>query len=310
MNGKSTVNFKDLRISEYGDQLILPATNAILRGSGMYNPGPKYEQSFNRGPTQSASLAIYGASNYYNQDQTLKAANNDYSEKTWAQAPDKPLIDVPNQQKFVVGSTGIHTEKPGSWNTPDFQYSRGTDRYQVWALNSMQLTPNVLVYLFFSEDNVNYLQNKLISEVRRIRGVEISPQSVDELLIIMRNKYLYALYGWLPSSGNPNKVMARGTILNPNGLAYYGGAGGCSSLEEQVKRLNQSVLEECLKQVLSGIMMYQKYYSDASSLPLPLDRSILTTMKGSKSIQENLGFTSGKEFSEAASAYNERYNII
>jgi hypothetical protein len=129
----------------------------------------------------------------------------------------------------------------------------------------------------------------------------------------MRNKYLYAQSGWLPYAGDKNKVYARGTIINPGNKsdrAYSSTTGGCTSLEEQIKRLNRSVLEECVKQVFSGLDAYSQYYKDASSLPLPLTHPVLTTMKGSNVLQENIGFESGHDMSKSISSFNQRFNII
>ena len=308
---------ESMRFADYGSMIVEPQTLALIRGTGNFNESPTYQQSINRGPTQSNSLQYYGSSDYYNNDKALEAENYYSTEREWKNI--QSSIDQQNKRPYVVGSTGLHAEKQNSWDRPDFQYSRGTDQYQIWAANSMQLTPNMLMNLFFSEDNINYLQEKMISEVKRIRDLDISKQSVDELLIIMRNNYMYALYGWLPSSNNPElnkKPMARGTYLNPtylnpNGKAYdSSNNGGCTSLYEQIKRLNTAVIQECVKQVLSGIDAYMKYYSDASSLPMPLSIPIYTSMKGSNVLQENLGFENGHEMSNAISSYNERYNII
>ena len=124
----------------------------------------------------------------------------------------------------------------------------------------------------------------------------------------MRNTYSYALAGWLPHAGDPNKAYARGTIVNPGGKAY--GLQGCTSLSEQLTRLNKSVLEETISQILSGIDQYKQYYKDASSIPMPLSRSVMTTMKGSRVLQENIGFESGHDMSKSISSYSQRFNII
>jgi hypothetical protein len=292
--------------ADYGTMKIKPETLALLRGTGNFNEPPKYEQSINRSYNP---LDYYAHSKYYNEDQSYKAADNienGQRDTKWI-----PFYDNINKQKYSVGSTDLHAEDNlNSWTRPDFQLSRGTDQYQVWALNSMQLVPSILLYLFFSADNIDYIQDTLISETMRIRGETISRQSTDDLLIIMRNKYMYALSGWLPSAGDTSKPQARGTIINPSGLAYGNETGGCTDLEVQLTRLNKSVIEECMKMILSGITAYKKYYLDSSSIPMALSHPVMASMKGAKGLQENLGFVSGHEMSNAISSYNERFNII
>lgn len=315
------------RYAQYGISLVPSQDLAFQRGSGNFNPSPTYEQTTNRGPTYTGALDLYASEKYYNQDQAIKSAD-EYVYKDWSEPTDRAVgaagvpiapIDNDNTRKFVVGSTGMHPERTNSWNRSDFGVTRGTDQYQVWAVNSMKITPNALLNFFFCEENVNYLQDRIVSEVKRLRDKDISRQSADELLIIMRNKYLYALSGWLPYS-DPNKVYARGTIINnpANGvnssgsstnLAYQAGSGGGTDLTIQVTRLNQAVLEECIKSVLSGIDMYTQYYLDASSLPVPLSHPVFVTSRGD-SLTPNLGFESGHEMTKASASFNQRFNII
>lgn len=323
----STTKYNNIPIlAQYGNQMITANNLALLRGSGSWNPGPNYPQTVNRGPAGSQSLNYYSnfdpqsatnfyqkstlaGPNYYNQDKDLEAANFENVSKDWKTVYSNN--DEARKRPFVVGTSGFHPEREGSWDRPDFQNSTGTDQYQVWALKSLNITPSALINFFFSEENVKYLQQQMIDEVKRIRGETISPQSIDDTLIIMRNAYQYALAGWLPYAGSTNKVYARGTIVNPNGKAFdSSGQGGCTSLEEQILRLNKSVLEETISQILSGIDQYKQYYKDASSIPMPLSHPVMASMKGSNVLQENLGFSSGHDMSKSISSYSQRFNII
>ena len=294
------------RYAQYGINMVPAQDLAFQRGTGNFNESPNYDQSTDRGPTYSQALNVYSSGQYYNEDQAIRSAD-EYVNKDFG-GPFS-FNDNTVKQKYVVGTTGIHPERTDSWSRPDFGDTRGTDQYQVWAINSMQISPNALLNFFFCEENVNYLQDKLISEVKRLRSYDISKQSTDELLIIMRNKYLYAQSGWL-GYADPNKVYARGAIDNPNALAYSSGSGGCTDLELQVRKLNQSVLEECVKSVLSGLDMYMTYYKDASSLPVPLSLPVLTSSKGDSVLTPNLAFQSGHEMTKANASFNQRFNII
>ena len=176
------------------------------------------------------------------------------------------------------------------------------NQYTDWAMKSVQQNPNVLLNFYFSTENVNYILKRISEEVKNIRGIQIAPQSKDELLIIMRNYYQRALSGWLPHEDQNGKVTNKNEVY-PRGETTCG-------LESRLSRLNKATIEECVKQVISGADMYMKYYEDASSLPLPLEHPTYTSQKGSRILSENVGFNSGHEFTNAINSYNERYNIL
>lgn len=265
---------KGITPANYGDILVNPEFKAFARGSGNYNPPPKYEQSTDRGNAFANALNIYEENDNYTY----------LNEKT----------NTPSEQKYVVGSTGFHSEsKPWTRVNPEGVGNQYTD----WAMKSVQQDPSVLLNFFFSDENVGYLQNRIIHEVKQIKNVDISTQSKDELLIIMRNHYQRALSGWLPhEGGNKNEVYPRGETP--------------CSLTERLSRLNKSVLEECIKQILSSISMYKQYYKDASSLPLPLSRPTHMSMKGSRVLSESVGYDSGHDFTRGINSFNERYNVL
>jgi len=269
-------------VAQYGNTVIDAKSNALLRGTGKYNPPPIFEQTTDRGNAYVNALNIYENTSPMMSGSDTAVIYEDKLEEWHKRSP----------ESYKVGSTGMHPEAPGSWDRTPF----GESEYQHWARASVNQTPSSLLNFFFHKNNIEYIQDRIISEVKRIKKIDVSKQSVDELLIIMRNHYQKALTGWLPHEGNPNDVYPRGETP--------------CSLEGQLSRLNKSVLEETVKQVISGSDMYQQYYKDASSLPLPLTHPTLTTMKGSRVLSENVGFNNGHEFTESIQSYNERFNIL
>ena len=275
--------------AQYNNVMIDANRAAYLRGSGAFNPPPNWEQTTDRGPAYSEAANFY--IDHPNDRPKLPSLPN-------APLPDYAAqLDQWNDEKFVVGTTGIHPQKPGSWNTPNVDGV--DDRYDQFAQRASHLDPNTLMSFFFSPQNVNYIQERIVDEIRKIRNVEISRQSEDELLIIMNNYYQKALSGWLPhAGGNPNEVYPRGE-------------NKACSMTERLTRLNQAVLQETIKQVLSGVDMYMQYYKDASSLPLPLTRPTYTSMKGSRVLSERIGLNDNShEATKAINSFNERYNIM
>ena len=305
--GTSGYNDKIPRYAEYGDELVSAGNLAQNRGNGQFNPPPTYDQTTNRGPAYSEALSNYESSNYYGYNNEIKNKTALKNEPVWATI--QGAYDTAKKQPFVVGSSQFHIENTNQWTSDTFENNTGS-KFQDWALKSTQMAPNALLMFFFSNENVLYLQKQMSLEVKRIRGVDIGLQSLDELLIIMRNKYIYAQSGWLPMS-DPNKVYARGTIVNPNNKEYSKayGSSGPTSLLNQIQKINQSVLEEGIKQILQNIDGYMQYYKDSSSLPIPMEYPVLLTMKG-KELSESIGLEDGREITDALNSFNQRFNII
>jgi hypothetical protein len=261
--------------AQYGNIIIDAKVNAKLRGTGNYNPPPNYEQTVDRGNAYVEALNVYSRNNpNIPEPQTLNETQ------------------LNSKQIYEVGNTGFHPQQFESWDRTQF----GESEYQNWARSSVQQDPNTLLNFFFANENVDYIQDRIVSEVRRIKKVEISKQSVDELLIIMRNHYQRALSGWLPHENSKTSVYPRGEAE--------------CSLTSQISRLNKSVLEECVKQIVGGVDMYKQYYKDASSLPIPLSHPTYVTQKGSMVLSESVGFSNGHAMTRSIDSYNQQYNIM
>ena len=282
--------------AQHGAILTTPNDIAKQRGSGNWNTPPIWEQTTDRGYAWQNAYPMYLNKNKNkNKNSNIIPEPNNIKELNFAHfnTPSE-LGDNLRKRAFQIGSTGLHTEPEHSWERPEFEGV--SDQYTEWALKSLQMTPNTLLVFFFNNKNIDYLQQTTINYIKSIKGKTINPQSIDELLIIMRNKYIYAMSGWLPQESNPN-------------IPHNRGPTPCS-LIERLERLNKSVLEETVKQILSGINQYEIYIKDTSSLPMPMSHPILTTMKGSRELSENIGFNSGHERTLAANSFNQRYNIL
>ena len=192
-----------------------------------------------------------------------------------------------------VNDQWIFTKDQSSF-PPESKESFEGDPYLQFGLQANHTTSTALNSLFFNEKNVKYLQNRIIDDVYQLTGVKIKPQSEDSLLVIMNNKYQYSLYGSLPSTSVVHLALPRGE--KP------------CSLTDRLTRLNQAVLQDTIKQIISGMNMYMQYYKDASSLPTPLSRPKAMTMKGSRVLQENIGLHSSN--SRAIDSFNMRDNVM
>lgn len=105
---------------------------------------------------------------------------------------------------------------------------------------------SVYSQVFFSQDNVQILQNTMRATIRERTGYTIPPQSVEELMIIMRSIFLQ--YGQFYEQG----------------------------ITKEIERLNQYVLNFCIPQLQSSIQAYTFYLKEQANLPVPLGQPLQT----------------------------------
>ena len=98
--------------------------------------------------------------------------------------------------------------------------------------------------IYFSETNINVLQDTIRYRVYEITNKVISKQSENELYIIMRS------------------IM----------LQYANFRSGIDEIKNEIKRLNEMVIKYSVKNVSSNVNQYSGYINDISKLPTQLDR--------------------------------------
>ena len=101
---------------------------------------------------------------------------------------------------------------------------------------------------FFSKENIQIIQNGIRAGVyKKSNGLyQISPQSEENLKIIMRSNYL------MYSANMPNHIT------------------------EQIEALNKIVLDYCIPRVFNEAKSHQRYLYDASTLVVPIERPVYT----------------------------------
>jgi hypothetical protein len=131
-----------------------------------------------------------------------------------------------------------------------------TDNLKNEAVKTIQ-QPGHLSNLFFSKQNVDYIQGRIQSEVYRLSNGRhrIGRQSDTELSIVMRSIYLQF------SRNSPDDI--RGQILD----------------------LDNRVINECVPGILTGIEQYLKYRVDASTMYKPVELPEAISTKGEKSLE-------------------------
>jgi hypothetical protein len=246
---------------------------------------------YNNVATTPNNLAFLRGTGNYSSDYPL---SSNWSSPEQTNRFDKEVFPQYGSKWNLSNLAPVGNFKPDQWNyVPDPDSFEG-DPYLQFGLQSNHTTPTALNALFFNRKNVDYIQKRILQEIERLSGIKIKPQSESSLLIIMNNKYQYSLTGWLPSTSVVHLALPRGETE--------------CSLKQRLKKLNQAVIQDAVQQILSGMNMYAQYYKDASSLPVPLDRPKLTTMKGARVLAQNIGLTSSN--SRGLDSFNMRYNII
>lgn len=113
------------------------------------------------------------------------------------------------------------------------------------ALTGLQ-EDSLLSSAYFSEENIQILQNGLRAGVYEVSNKEIviPPQNIDNLKIIMRSIY----------------------------LQYANHTKDVKDITEEIQKLNKYVLEYCVKSVFNEAQGYMNYCKDQSTLVMPMDR--------------------------------------
>lgn len=105
------------------------------------------------------------------------------------------------------------------------------------------LEENSLNSLFFSDTNMKVIQDTLRYRVYKNTNQVISNQSPNDLYIIMRS------------------IM----------LQYANFRTGIDNIVDEIKRLNEKVLEYSVENVTSNVKQHQGYIEDLSKLPVPME---------------------------------------
>ena len=167
------------------------------------------------------------------------------------------------------------------------------------ASKSLHVSPDPLMSIYFSDDNINHLRNEVVKRVRQItadsgvsgdnQGVTIQTPNMDDFFYYMVN--IFQNY----------KVN--------NGSICFANIKNSSSLRDDIAKINTNVLQDYVSKMVSQINMYIYYYKDASQLPEQLSLPVYTSMRSNNKVLEyNTGFSSGNSIGMAR--YDQVGNII
>jgi hypothetical protein len=128
-------------------------------------------------------------------------------------------------------------------------------------------TDSLLTDLFFSQKNINNIQNVIRYLVFRETNEIIDKQSINELLVVMRA--IFFEYSAHPPIITINMSEQQKQQL----LLEY---------TKEVDRLNQIVFNSVIPKLISQLQQYLDYLRDASEQPKQMERSKNESIKGKK----------------------------
>ena len=108
---------------------------------------------------------------------------------------------------------------------------------------------------FFSEENVQAMQDRLRYDVHKATGSVIGIQDYDSLKAIMRAVFLRT------SRNLPTEI------------------------KDQIRCMNDQSIAIATKSVLSGLASHQAYVRDVSTLAVPLQMPVLSSTKGENTLE-------------------------
>ena len=135
------------------------------------------------------------------------------------------------------------------------------DNNNVINKKSSNMTGNMgqtnLSEMYFSQSNIDYLQNMIIKGIFEVANTKICKQSEEELLIIMRSIFLQ----------------------NAKHLDY--------NFQEQINELNSHVLSYSIKNIHSNIKQYNGYIDTITKEKTVMDMPKSVSVKGDKTLMPN-----------------------
>lgn len=154
---------------------------------------------------------------------------------------------------------------PGKYNlTPD---DKTLDGSNTKSLFKNLYGETLLTFLFFSEDNITNIQNLIRMTVYKEMKKVVDNQSNTDLMVIMRSIFLaYSEHPKLINESMSEKERKHLLVLYTN----------------EVDRLNQLVVNECVPLVISQLQQYLTYLHDASTPLQVMEKPVSTSVAGTK----------------------------
>ena len=247
---------------QYGNCFLDGTQRNSVPGSDMYGNGTLYKD------------CLYNGS----------SVNNIIYPETFKPYDYKPQI---TQEQVLPDYNNIDLQNIKNYND---KYNLNNP-YIKLASDTLGYKPDLLLALYFSDSNINHLQQEIINKTR-----ENTTNLVPEGVTIQVN--IDDLFSYLISRFRDKRVY--------NGSICFIKTN--NDHRQELINLNSGTIDDYVTKMISQLNMYMYYYKDASQLPEQLSIPELTSMKGSRSLEYNNGLYSGNSI--LLSKFSQRNNII
>ena len=201
-----------------------------------------------------------------------------------------------------LGASNFNNGNINTYSVPSLQSVRPPETtknsYIRLAGETLHVQPDNVLAIFFSDSNIDHLRAVIVKKVKEITsdsGIAGSKEGVTILTPNMDDFFNYMITTY------DNYKIHNGSICFVNLLNN-------SSIQNEISKLNSSILQDYISKMVSQINMYIYYYKDASQIPEQLSVPTYVGMKGSKSLEYNVGFGSGN--STGVASYNLVGNVL
>jgi hypothetical protein len=168
------------------------------------------------------------------------------------------------------------------------------------AAKTLGYTSDLYLALVFCDSNINHLISTITLKIK-----ELTTNLVPEGLSIQVD--IEDFFNYMISKYRDQKVY-NGSICFVNLK---------KDLHTELIKLNTDIIQDYVTKMISQLNMYMYYYKDASQIPEQLSLPLLTSAKGSRSLEYNIGLYNNESInfynggsSIGVANFNEAGNII
>lgn len=180
-------------------------------------------------------------------------------------------LDTPKDERVLM-SNQVDTNEIIQSLPAGNKYGLSSNDDNITKSNTKHLFRNLygetlLTYLFFSEKNINNIQDVIKYLVHEETKFVVDKQSYNELLIVMRSIFL-------EYSAHPKLIETTMSVEEKNALY--------KKYTNEVKRLNEIVINTIVPKVVSQMIQYMGYLKDISQQPQYMERPSSNSIKGER----------------------------
>lgn len=162
------------------------------------------------------------------------------------------------------------------------------------AIRETNLMPDTLMKLYFSMENVDYLQKRIQSEVKKLSDRDIKRQPDTALFQIMLTRYQEGRPGVAFNTFNMNKMVQSKD----------------ATVRDKLFSLNKAVLQIAVRGIISEMSAYMTHLKYLSTLPGPPSLPLNTSSYGADELVVNIGLDPGGDRTRSESSYAYRNTLI